>query len=680
LLLHIKLSPTLYAPSGVAARILTWAKEQQHRVDLSMVSTEETTQDLPDIKVEGYEFLFTEHLHALSLDVATQDVGRKDEQTRPKDELDQTSREGQAVAASFRVLLALLRYGTETTKNSVLKQMRDTQMLRSLICLADDVTNGQWYPANVGPNLLLIMQDLCRLPNTTMEEEPCMVILYDMIVMMLKSAIEMLEPKLNAMIAGGRGVSSRMHPMGEREEMLMRNAVLTYAVMCETITHMRFTDDLVVNAACRELALQLLLPVARMRVLIKYLYYENILSYAVWSTDEADSAVFRAGTARALTRLLSEHLCLNEDTRWEMLEIFTRYEVVDKLALRPSFLQTLLMLVQRRMYECALQPHLALRRIFPEAERVILASWVRLEMPAKRRRLLVVTSRAYYILKEPLGQRCTVCDAHLFCPKGPDLVHRLNFRDVQAITVGHGCGQRVRILWSRHRVTLEKPAKPIQLSVLMLGMADQIAQALHDLNPLPKPPPIEPDLQTMRVVREKLLEPATEQIRTYLQVEKVELGSGRIVPRVVVISSSSLYLFIEDASYFLIEPQLTAAEKRSGRRDGMNLLKEDEKFRWTTLLEVDFLAGDQAVIAVRFAQGAMQLRFGDDFALSMFKNELRRLLPSGISRWRRDFGYHLEAAHEADDKTTTRLQAHGVQGAEEAQFSHDIDSDPGSRS
>jgi hypothetical protein len=44
LLLYIRLSPTAYAPSGVAARILTWAKEQQHRVDLSMVSTEETIQ------------------------------------------------------------------------------------------------------------------------------------------------------------------------------------------------------------------------------------------------------------------------------------------------------------------------------------------------------------------------------------------------------------------------------------------------------------------------------------------------------------------------------------------------------------------------------------------------------------------------------------------------------------
>ena len=40
--------------------------------------------------------------------------------------------------------------------------------------------------------------------------------------------------------------------------------------------------------------------------------------------------------------------------------------------------------------------------------------------------------------------------------------------------------------------------------------ADEIAKAVHDLNPLARPPPMEPDLQTFRVVREKLLEPATE--------------------------------------------------------------------------------------------------------------------------------------------------------------------------
>ena len=168
---------------------------------------------------------------------------------------------------------------------------------------------------------------------------------------------------------------------------------------------------------------------------------------------------------------------------------------------------------------------------------------MRLE-PTKRRRLIVVTSRAYYILKEPLGQRCSACDAHLFCPAGPVPVQRLNFRDVHAITIGHGCGQRVRILWSRHRVTLDKPAKAIQFSVTSLGVVDKIAHAIHELNPMPRPPPLEPDIQTLRVVREKILEPATEEVRLYLQLEKLELGSGRVVPRVAVLTTLQLYLFI----------------------------------------------------------------------------------------------------------------------------------------
>lgn len=477
-----------------------------------------------------------------------------------------------------------------------------------------------------------------------------MVILYDMITQMTRSALTMLQPKLDLVITQGKSaVGHSLRPMGEQEERLMRNIILTYRVMCETITHMRFADAVGVNTASRELALQCLLPVAQMRVIIRYLYYENLLSYSVWDSDEGAASILRSSTAQELTQLLAEHLCINEDTRWELLEVFARYEVVDLLALRPSFVQTLLMLVQRRMYETALQPHLAARKIFPEPERVICAAWVRME-PSKRRRLIVVTSRAYYILKEPLGQRCTACDPHLFCPVGPEPVQRLNFRDVHAITIGFGCGQRVRILWSRHRVTLDKPAKTLQFSVTTLGVADRIAQCIHALNPLPRPPPMEPDLQTERVIREKLLEPSIEEVRLYLQLERIELPSGRVVPRVAVITTLSLYLFIEDADCFLAEPQLTASEKRSGRKDGINLLREDEKYRWDTMLEVDFLAGDQSVMALRFTHGATQLRFGDDFGLSLFKRELRRLLPQGIDHWRRAFGYHVDKKAKKDDE------------------------------
>ena len=653
---NLPISPTKYTPTGVAARILSWAKKQQQLVDQQIVSTDEKTKDLPDIKIEGYEFLFTPHLHALSLDVAGQNV---DEVLRKGTvgeanvaDLETTSNEGQAVGASFRVLLALIRYGTEATKRATLDALRDASLLRTLICLADDVTNTTWYPANVGPNLLLIAQELIKMAPNTLEEDSSNVMLYDMLTVMLRSCMQIFQTKIDKVIKAGLS-TSQLKPMGEQEERLLRSVVLTYSVMCDTITHMHFADDTEVNRACKELTLQLLLPVAEMRELIKYLYYENLLSYAVWTAEEADAAMFRQVTATALTRLLAEHLCVNEDTRWELLETFARYEVEQKLALRPSFMQTLLMLVQRRMYETALQPHLTSRKIFPEPERVIIASWVRLE-PTKKRRLLVVTNRAYYMLREPLLQRCTVCDPHLFCPTGPEPLQRFAFREVHEIALGWGAQpgvcQRVQIMWSRHRVTLEKPAKELQFSLLPLHVADTIAKTIRNLNPLAHPAPMEVEAKTMRILREKLLEPATEEVRLYMQVEKLELATGRVLPRVAVISTISLYLFIEDPSYFLCDPQLTAAERRSGRRDGMKLLQEDAKFRWSSLIEVDFLAGDQAVVAIRFQHGNMQLRFGDDFGLTTFKREVRRLMPGGVDTWRRSFGYQV-GGHAGDKKS-----------------------------
>ena len=328
-------------------------------------------------------------------------------------------------------------------------------------------------------------------------------------------------------------------------------------------------------------------------------------------------------------------------------------------------------------YETALQPHLTSRKIFPEPERVIIASWVRLE-PTKKRRLLVVTSRAYYMLREPLLQRCTVCDPHLFCPTGPDPLQRFAFREVHEIALGWGAQpgmcQRVQILWSRHRVTLEKPAKALQFSLLPLHVADTIAKTIRNLNPLAHPAPMEVEAKTMRILREKLLEPATEEVRLYMQVEKLELSTGRVLPRVAVISSISLYLFIEDPSYFMCDPQLTAAERRSGRRDGMKLLQEDAKFRWSSLIEVDFLAGDQAVVAIRFQHGNMQLRFGDDFGLTTFKREVRRLMPGGVDTWRRSFGYQV-GGHAGDKKSGASGAGSGADEEEQVQEDDDGHSD-----
>jgi hypothetical protein len=97
LLLNIKISPTSYSPTGAGARVLNWAKEQQKAVDEQMVGTEEQVKELPDIKLEGYEFLFTEHLHKVDLDTKDWAGGAKEMADAGADGgLDQTTSEGQA--------------------------------------------------------------------------------------------------------------------------------------------------------------------------------------------------------------------------------------------------------------------------------------------------------------------------------------------------------------------------------------------------------------------------------------------------------------------------------------------------------------------------------------------------------------------------------------------------------
>ena len=204
----------------------------------------------------------------------------------------------------------------------------------------------------MGTNLLLIMQDLCLLPMTHVYEDVAMVELYDMCTLVTQSCLSLLEPKLQAVIAQAQSQASQPRPMSAAEELLLYNVAQTYRILCETVVTMHLAEDDEVRQASHELALQCLLPLEYMRVLVKYLYYDTVLSYDSWlkqsdSRTEAEAA--RAKTAHVITLLLAEHLAANEDTRWDLLEVFARYEIAGKLALRPSFVQTLLQLVQHRL-------------------------------------------------------------------------------------------------------------------------------------------------------------------------------------------------------------------------------------------------------------------------------------------------------------------------------------------
>ena len=71
------------------------------------------------------------------------------------------------------------------------------------------------------------------------------------------------------------------------------------------------------------------------------------------------------------------------------------------------------------------------------------------------------------------------------------------------------------------------------------------------------------------------------------------------------------------------------------------------------------------MIALTFGAGATQLRFGDDFGLSRFKRELRRLLPNGIEHWRRNFGNHVSGGKKDEDEDGEGGEGDGADEVEE---------------
>ena len=111
---------------------------------------------------------------------------------------------------------------------------------------------------------------------------------------------------------------------------------------------------------------------------------------------------------------------------------------------------------------------------------------------------VAISNRAYYILKQPPGKRCTACDAHKFCPTGPAFLGRHAFRDLQRLVIGHGPGQRARIVWSKKARAAAAAnatgtggaaagATEITFSVPQIGVAERICRLLRQLYPLAKP-------------------------------------------------------------------------------------------------------------------------------------------------------------------------------------------------
>jgi hypothetical protein len=126
--------------------------------------------------------------------------------------------------------------------------------------------------------------------------------------------------------------------------------------------------------------------------------------------------------------------------------------------------------------------------------------------PQPRQRLLAITNMALYMFDAPIGTACNVCDPSEFCPTGPTLVGRREFRMTMKVVL-HPSSQRLRVWFNEKTDEGERTERIVTYSTMDIDVLDAAAGFLCDFYPLQnavdKPRVLE-DEYTLEVIKANL--------------------------------------------------------------------------------------------------------------------------------------------------------------------------------
>eukprot|EP00300_Choanocystis_sp_HF-7_P041364 c8073_g1_i1.p1 GENE.c8073_g1_i1~~c8073_g1_i1.p1 ORF type:complete len:1809 (-),score=303.36 c8073_g1_i1:50-5449(-) len=430
------------------------------------------------------------------------------------------------VAAALRVFGALLMYGNSVTRGKALKTSREVDFIRMLVSLCDAVTQGDWHQHGVGANVLTIITELISLPTSKSSETDAVIPIYDVCCQVFYRMINVLDPLLSEIIYDrNRGTNPRS--LDPSIELLFQKLARAMLVVVTSLQYIRPTNDSAINETCQDNLLMSLIDLRMIRCMVHYLFYDRVITTTTWN-DTDNLAVMRLRTREYVTRFVCEYLHVNDELRFRIMEIFNRMEIQHHLPLRASFTAHLLEIVKSTTFSHNLERYMQDKQLFPkDPERVIFCNWLMMDElnddfqdiyvapvrsktlkivgditgmpvssyavrpPRMERRLLVITNQAYYAFSPAEGMPCGACDEAQFCPTGPVLLMRMDFKSIERIMCSVE-GHRCVVEYSWKEGSRGKAYKAMAFSTMEHGLLIQFARALHDLYPLKPKPPLRP--------------------------------------------------------------------------------------------------------------------------------------------------------------------------------------------
>jgi len=263
---------------------------------------------------------------------------------------------------------------------------------------------------------------------------------------------------------------------------------------------------------------------------------------------------------------------------------------------------------------------------------------------------VAVSNLAYYIFDKPSGKPCNVCDASKFCPDGPVLKTRREFRTTIQVLL-HPSKQRMRLWYASSNKKGEKTARLVTYSCMRLNVLDNMAQLLCDYFPLQhatEKPYVMSDKYTLGIIRRNLM---TEKEKLLgVSVRRTNAGASASTKEpedelgekihecilcwegmeekddkrvLIVITSRAMYMYRENLDWWLVE---TMEDK---------YLVLDRQFELSSMNTIQFQSTSIPRIQLGFDQGSMQLTFACNSARELFRVTLKRVID--VSAYMRKF-------------------------------------------
>eukprot|EP00743_Colponemidia_sp_Colp-15_P011317 GILK01012605.1.p1 GENE.GILK01012605.1~~GILK01012605.1.p1 ORF type:complete len:706 (-),score=168.24 GILK01012605.1:166-2160(-) len=565
------------------------------------------------------------------------------------------------VAAALRCIHAAVVYAPkEQTRAHAVEQLRRVETLRLLTSLS---ASTGWTESSVGAKYLAVVYHSLHINAKSLHDEPSSIGLYDIVTKAMQQILSLLQRRIRI---------ANDHALTDDEEALCLQLGRVAYLICRQVQHVPFSDEsLNVQRKVTEFVMLQLFPRNVVSTFIAIILYDMQLAsgFSRESAEVRREAIQRRDTIREnVTGVLAEYLHSSMKNRYDVLEEFTKASVFDGIALRQTYVQELLDMMQMKKYRSALENYMYQNSIFERRERVIELAWAEVSPAAGtfENRLVVLSNEAFYILKRPRGEPCSVCSPDQFCPAGPLLVARRRYHDLKRLVIGVGDQFMATVF---HNTGFRNKGDSLEITVFpQYGIRDRVLNIFErvlrsDVNT--ESVEFEQDVLTEAVMKSKL---GVTDVKQFTFCHLIVRGNRKyrvcvLTPQEFIVAEIYTQYWTLDPTYEDIDQQEKAldedesldADAMAKKKDALKKLRTqrqkeaerkreeamhkligvDSKESLNSLSQVEFGPAEDATLRLTFGKKKYMLLFGCDASREQWRRGLVNAVSQNIDSWQR---------------------------------------------